>query len=151
MADTTTTPDTTHKDAAMALLGVTSQLTDLLGNESDLLAKGASHEVAALAGQKAALFDTYQKAMQTIKALANPRLVLEEGLRTSLRETAQHFKAALERNQKLLADRLETSQQLMKTIGDEVQRQQNPVTTYSSPHRAVGAQAPTTLALNQTI
>lgn len=138
-------------DAALALLTVTSDLTKLLTDESNLLVTGHANQIAALAGRKSELLAAYQSAMMTVKEIANPRLMVDDALRKSLRETAQHFKAALERNQSLLSQRLETAQNLMKTIGNEVQRQQNPVKTYANPNGNAAKTAPTSIALNQTI
>ncbi|MEO0413308.1 MAG: hypothetical protein AAF221_15890 [Pseudomonadota bacterium] len=140
-----------HQEIAAALMTVTNDLTALLTDESNMLIAGHSEGVAGLSGRKAELFSAYQKAMETIKAAANPQLMLEEDLRQTLRQGAQRFKVALERNQQLLEKRMESSQQLMQTIGEEVQRQQNPVQTYQSPHSGSAKQAPTSLALNQTI
>ncbi|MEO0411758.1 MAG: hypothetical protein AAF221_07980 [Pseudomonadota bacterium] len=148
---TPTNADQHHQEVATALMAVTNDLTALLTDESNMLVKGQSEDIAALSGRKAELFSAYQKSMATIKAAASPRLMIQEDVRQALRKGAQRFKVALERNQQLLEKRMESSQQLMTTIGKEVQRQQNPVQTYQSPHTGSAKQAPTSLAVNQTI
>ncbi|MEM6834753.1 MAG: hypothetical protein ACFBZ9_04585 [Sphingomonadales bacterium] len=141
----------THAAAAKSLLAVTGELTALLDEESSALIAGEAGKVEALAGRKAALFSNYQKAMVTVKDLAQPKLSLDDGLRGALTDSAMVFKAAAERNQMLLKGQMETSQSMMQTISAEVQRQQNPVKVYGHPGGAQSKAKPTSLALNQTI
>lgn len=140
-----------HNQAAQSLLAVTGELTALLDEESSALTAGEARKVEDLAGKKASLFSNYQKAILAVKELANPKLSVSDALRKALQNSAVVFKAAAERNQSLLAGQMEISQKMMQTIGAEVERQQNPVQTYSHPSSAQGKAKPTSLSLNQTI
>lgn len=154
LAQATTTQESkgpTQAALALQMLSITNDLAMVLGEESIALTKGKTAEVEAFAKKKADLFSVYESCMQTIAALGKDKLDIEEALRKALHEATYNFKTALERNQSILKSQLKISQGLMHTVGAEVNRQQNPMKTYSNPGSAKRPNAPTSLALNQTI
>lgn len=136
---------------ALHLLSVTNDLTAVLSEESGALTQGKSKTIEVLTQRKRDLFSFYAAAMGDIQALGQPKMDIDDALRASVRDATFQFKAALERNQRLLKSQLDISQGLMQTIGEEVQREQSPVRTYSSPGDNKRPHAPTSLALNRTI
>ncbi|MEM6683633.1 MAG: hypothetical protein AAF607_15470 [Pseudomonadota bacterium] len=148
-----TVPDDTQtqSELALQLLTITTDLTTVLDDESAALSGGQADAIEALGQRKTDLFAIYAGAMESIQQLGTTRLDIKDTLRKSLRAATLQFKASLERNQRLLKTQLDISKGMMQAIGEEAERQQNPVKTYASPGTVRQPRKPTSLALNQTI
>lgn len=141
----------TQAGIALQMLSITNDLAMVLADESIALSQGRTADVEVFAKKKADLFSVYEASMQAVIATGKTRLDIDDTLRKALHDATFKFKTALERNQLILKSHLKISEGLMQTVGEEVNRQQNPMKTYSSPGKTQRPNSPTSIALNQTI
>jgi len=136
-----------------AVISLTDQLSELVEQETALLRERKTGEIGALLEQKSALAAQYAREMNTLRRNRSVIEVAAPHLISRLKSATRRFQNLLEEHRRWLNAALHLTEGVVKSISEEVARKNQPVAAYGDNARVnrVGAPAPTSIALNQTI
>ena len=132
-------------DDARALLDdlerTAALLSDVIEQESELLAAGQASQIETLQGDKAELSAAYLSAMAQLKRNAAQVKSLVPDELTRIKPMLQEFGAKLIRNQNALAAVLQVSERLIRTAAMKAIATDSGPTTYSADAQVGAAKA----------
>ena len=144
-------------DDAGALIVLTDRLAALVEREIAALNERRPSALKEFENEKNALALTYRRQLAAIKA--NPAVIkkADPKVRARLRDTTRRFQALVESGMRQVGARRVVAEGLVKAIGDEVARRNQPVSGYDKSATLRPATAnwsvakPPSLTLNQRV
>ena len=144
-------------DDAGALIVLTDRLAALVEREIAALQERRPSALKEFEIEKSALALTYRRQLAAVKA--NPAAIkaADPKIRARLRESTRHFQMLVENSMRQVSARRAVSEGLVRAIGDEVARRNQPVNGYdrSAALRPVttnwSVAKPPSLTLNQRV
>jgi hypothetical protein len=135
------------------VIAITESLTDVIQRENVLLKERRPSETTKLQAEKAKLTASYGQEMQTLRRQAQAVKKARPQAVERLRAVTGRFQETLAVHVRLVTTLKTVTENVIKSISEEVDRRNNPVQTYghnASMRRPAGAVA-TSLSLNRTI
>ena len=135
------------------VIAVTESLTDVIRQENSLLKEKRPRDTAKLQAEKAKLTATYNQELLTLQRQGQAVRQAGPDVIARLRGVTDRFQETLATHVRLVTTLKTVTENVLKTISDEVGRRNNPVQTYGNNaaiRRPAGA-VPTSLSFNRTI
>ena len=139
------------------VLAITSRLTQILTQETELLHAGPAREIAKFQAEKSKLLGQYKSELTAFRGiLKSPGSPEQTDLQTLKRET-EAFKRALRAHDHILVAKKTATEGILQAIGNEVARRNKPVESYrrngtlGPAMPAYAAARPTTLTLDRRV
>ncbi|WND01910.1 hypothetical protein QGN29_10135 [Temperatibacter marinus] len=135
------------------LIDITEQLTSLIKQETGFLLSRATKDAANLHGEKSrlmALYKTTLHHLQVNEHLLGPK---ESAIRGFIRKVTDSFRDALKEHTRVVIRMKSISEGIIRSIGEEVTKQNRPVVGYGANAAMVAPKSATTtsISLNQVI
>jgi|GEM_PF-6090729 len=147
-------PVTDAHSAVLSLVELTKELTSVIDQETDYLDQRRPREAEKFHQIKATLAATYQKELNELGSRGGIQAIGKgEALRTLKQETRK-FHVALERNSQKLMAMKTVSENIVQTIGDEINRMNAPAQNYGANAQMAGTKTPKNykpVTLNKTV
>ena len=135
------------------VIAITESLTDVIQRENTLLQERRPSETTKLQAEKAKLTASYDQELQTLRRQAQAVKKARPQAVERLRMVTDRFQETLAVHVRLVTTLKTVTENVIKSISDEVDSRNNPVKTYghnASIRRPVGSVA-TSLSFNRTI
>jgi len=135
------------------VITITENLTDVIQQENALLKERRPSETTKLQAEKAKLTASYDQELQTLRRQAQAVKKARPQAVERLRAVTDRFQETLAAHVRLVTTLKTVTENVIKSISDEVDRRNNPVQTYghnAAIRRPAGA-VTTSLSLNRTI
>ena len=146
-------PDQSNSTPLVTLISITRQLTRIILEENRLLETRRPREVVHLGEEKARLNAAYEQEIITIQKSGGLTAIPDAPMLRQLKQETRVFNEVLDTHKRILVRLRTVTESMVKAIGDEVTRINNPVQSYGG--NATMAQRPnrppTSLALNRII
>lgn len=144
-------PPVTSHGATVARL--TTELTDLITRETNLLQARRPQEAKVLHGEKNRLMAEYKIAIGRLKSNEHLLGNKESAERKYLRGLTDKLREAIRDHARIVLRLKSVTEGLIRSVGEEVRKKNNPVLGYGqNASIAQGRNArPTSLSLNQTV
>ena len=140
-------------DRVQQLIILTDRLTSLIVEETELLKKNRPTDIQEFRDERAKLSNIYVQEMQLIAQ--NKKLIdgVDGDLKTALKEKTASFRRKLDTHGKLLFRVRTVTENMLKSIADEVTKRKQSQVGYSPSAEMKGSTAnnPATLSLDETI
>lgn len=136
-----------------AIISLTRQLTQIITEENRLLETRRPRDAAQLHEEKGRLNEAYNREIRTLQQNGGIANITDAPMLRQLKQETRTFREALDKHKRILVRLRTVTESMVKAIGDEVARQNNPVQNYgmnAALTRNTSAR-PTSLALNQII
>lgn len=145
----------TTRNPIEKLVGITTRLGELIGQENGILTHHRPHELMASQHEKERLVGDYEFEMQELQR--NPQTVKSTSAETlaRLKEATSRFQDVMEEHRRLVQSAKSVSDRMIRTITEEVSKRQSPVTGYTAkaemPSALARSKGPVSLALNEVV
>lgn len=135
------------------LVKLTRSLCDLIAQETSLLKLRRTREAQALHGQKSKLMAEYKNTMNQLQMNEHLLGDKESGERKFLKFVTDKLREILRDHARVVLRLKSVAEGLIKSVGEEVAKQQRPVTAYgqNAAYQVSRAARPMSLSLNQVI
>lgn len=136
------------------LIRTTSDLADVIDEESDLLGKMRTSEVGALQAKKISVAAAYEQAVSDLRRFPDPLQRLDHSRIAELRSVATRLEETATRNVLALHAATAANQRLAQAVAEAAQKHHTTNGTYRPDGRLGGsgnAAAPGPLSVNQTL
>ena len=133
------------------LIYTIKELTKIISEEIALLKTRRPKEVEKLLPLKNKLIAAYQQEMSDLKARGGLQVSGSGSAIRTLKQESRVFQSVLTQHKRLIKALKHISENMIKTISDEVVRSQNPTTRYDAHGSRQIKRAPISISLNQTI
>jgi hypothetical protein len=137
----------------LTLISLTRQLTRIILEENSLLETRRPREAAHLNDEKERLKTAYEQELMAIHKIGGLTAIPDAPMLRQLKAETRLFNEVLDTHKRILVRLRTVTESMVKAIGDEVNRINNPVQSYGinaaialRPNRP-----PTSLALNRLI
>lgn len=131
--------------AVTSMITLMNELSDVMGQEAELVNTRKQQEHAVLLKRKQRLAIDYRSGMKSIAAQPDVLKSLPEEIRLSLRSSAQRLADSADRNGRMLRTAVMATQRLIQSIVSIVKKETLTKTTYANPktaHLALGTYSP---------
>ncbi len=139
--------------AGAKLVRLTRSLCDLISRETSLLQERKTQDAQLLHGEKSKLMAEYKTTMNQLQA--NEHLLGEKdsGQRKYIKFITDKLREILRDHARVVLRLKSVTEGLVKSVGEEVAKQQRPVTSYgrNAAYQVSRAAQPMSLSLNQVI
>lgn len=135
------------------LVKLTKSLCDLIAQETNLLKLRRTREAQALHGQKSKLMAEYKNTMNQLQMNEHILGDKDSGERKFLKFVTDKLREILRDHARVVLRLKSVAEGLIKSVGEEVAKQQRPVTAYghNAAYQVSKAARPMSLSLNQVI
>lgn len=136
-----------------AIISLTRQLTQIITEENRLLETRRPRDAAQLHEEKGRLNESYNREIKALQQNGGIGNITDAAMLRQLKQETRTFREVLDKHKRILVRLRTVTESMVKAIGDEVARQNNPVQNYGMnaalTHNTYAR--PTSLALNQVI
>ena len=139
--------------AGAKLVRLTKSLCDLIARETSLLKLRRTQEAQQLHGEKSKLMAEYKTTMNQLQVNEHLLGEKESGHRKYIKFVTEKLREILRDHARVVLRLKSVAEGLIKSVGEEVAKQQRPVTSYgrNAAYQVSKAARPMSLSLNQVI
>ena len=143
----------TNTGPLAALITLTRQLTQVILEENRFLETRRPHQAAELHEEKGRLAVAYERELGTIAKNGGLAVITDAPMLRQLTQETRKFRETLDIHRRILVRLRTVSESMIKAIGDEIAKQNNPVQNYGGNATLARRNniPPTSLALNHVI
>lgn len=135
------------------LVKLTMSLCDLIARETNLLKLHRANDAQKLHGEKSRLMAEYKNTMSQLQVNEHLLGDKESGERKYIKFITEKLREILRDHARVVLRLKSIAEGLIKSVGEEVAKQQRPVTSYgnNAAYQVSKAARPMSLSLNQVI
>jgi len=135
------------------LIRITTELKDIVRHETELLERKRPQEIKSLQGQKVRLMAQYKDAMNNARVNENLLGAEDSEIRVRIKEATEGLREELKRNARIVIRLKTITEGLLKSVGDEVSKNNRPSIGYNKGAQMMKPQTvrPTSLSFNSMV